>query len=152
MSWDNLISVINRIEAKANIEDYQHLDKHSPKERWPLKLSINSRDERPSEKPQPKATTLGLTVTPAKLSGPRRVETEAGKKAQKERKRKSHRERREKVNSPSSGANRISTAGKKKTGHNRGQNRGQNQDLYQVTYVNCDKKSHYATNYTEPPK
>ena len=43
LSRDDLISTANRAKAKARIEDYRHLD-YCPKGKWPLKLSINSRD------------------------------------------------------------------------------------------------------------
>lgn len=53
-------------------------------------------------------------------------------------------------NTPAIGSN--TTEKKKKIGHNEGQNQGQNRDLSQITYWNHDKKDHYVTNYTKPPK
>ena len=157
MSWDDLMSAANRVEAKARIEDYRHLDQRCPKGKRPLKLSIDSRDEKPSEKPQPKATTSGLSVTPAKPASGFQQGSEAAEKARKEKRKnwqQKQRERREASanpeGNPATGSN--TTGGKKKAGQNRGQKRGQNQDLSQVTCWNCDKKGHYATNCTEPPK
>ena len=105
------------------------MNQYCPKRRRLPKLSIDSRDERPNKKIQPKATTSGLTITLAKPSDPQRVETEVGKKVWKKKKRKSHRIRREKANSPILGVNPTPTAGKKKAGQNQDQNRDQNQDL-----------------------
>ena len=157
LSWDDLISAANRAEAKARIEDYRHLDQRCPKGKRPLKLSIDSRDEKPGEKPQPKATTSGLSVTPAKPASGFQQGSEAAEKARKEKRKnwqQKQRERREASanpeGNPATGSN--TTGGKKKAGQNRGQKRGQNQDLSQVTCWNCDKKGHYATNCTKLPK
>ena len=86
------MSAANRAEAKACIKEYWYLDQNCPKGRRPLKLSIDSQDERLGEKPKPKTTTSGLTVTPTKPSGSHRIETEVGEKARKEKKRKLHQE------------------------------------------------------------
>lgn len=44
MSWDNLVSVVNRTKAKAHIYEHHHLDQRCFKEKRPLKISINIRD------------------------------------------------------------------------------------------------------------
>ncbi len=78
---------------------------------------------------------------------------QAAEKAQKKKKKNWHRKERERkeagANSegtPATDSN--ATEGKKKADQNRGQNKGQNrsqQDLSQITFWNCDKRRHYAT-------
>ncbi len=148
LPWYDLVSAANRAEAKTHIEDYRHLDQRCPKGKRPLKRSINSRDERPGKKSQPKATTSGLTVTPAKpaASGSQRLEPgpEDSEKARKEKKKKAFRKRRGKGrregSAPATGSNAESTVGKK------------NRDLSQVTCYTCNKKGYYSRDCTEPPK
>ena len=158
LSWDELVTAANRAEAKAHIHNNHHLDQRCPRGKRPLKLVFKeSREQQSTEKPQPKATTSWLTVTSAKSAGGSQQGSEAAEKARKEKKKNWHRKQRERreasanpEGTPATGPN--TTGGKKKAGQNRGQTRVQIQDLSQVTCWNCNKKGHYATNCTEPPK
>lgn len=44
MPWDNLVCAANKAEAKAKIQGITHLDQRCLKEKYPLKLSLNSRN------------------------------------------------------------------------------------------------------------
>ncbi len=148
MPWDDLIRAANKAKARARIQGSTHLDQRYPKGKRPLKMSLNSWDDQ-AEKP--KATT-----PPAKADPPKSDQSEASDKVRKDRKKKWQKEKRERKeaslegNPQATGSNAVAS-GKKKSGQNRGQNRGQ-QDLSQITCWNCDKKGHYSTDCTEPPK
>ncbi len=99
---------------------------------------------------------LKATTPPAKADPPKSDQSEASDKVRKDRKKKWQKKKQERKevssegNLQAIGSNAVASE-KKKSNQNRGQNRGQ-QNLSQVTYWNCDKKGHYSTNCTEPPK
>ncbi len=53
MRWDDLIRAANKAEAKAKIQKSTYLNQRCPKERRPLKMSLNARDNQT----EPKATS-----------------------------------------------------------------------------------------------
>ncbi len=55
MPWDDLIRAANKAEARAKIQRSSHLDQRCPKKKWPLKMSLNYRDDQTDKKaPQAK--------------------------------------------------------------------------------------------------
>ncbi len=77
MPWDDLIRAANKVEAWAKIQGSIYLDQRCPKEKQPLKMSFNSRD---NQAEKPKATTL-----PAKADPPKSDQLEASDKVRKDR-------------------------------------------------------------------
>ncbi len=49
MPWDDQIRAANKAEARAKIQGSTHLDQGCPKGKWPLKMSLNSRDNQPEK-------------------------------------------------------------------------------------------------------
>ncbi len=144
MPWDDLIRVANKAEARAKIQGSTHLDQRCPKGKRPLKISLNSRDEQP-EKAQQKSGAISQGQAPDKaLDKVNQAEqgNEAFEKARKDKKQKSHQAKRDRQedSNPASGTN--TTSAKKKT--------GQKRDISEIIYYNCNKKGHYASNFTEP--
>ncbi len=140
MPWDDLIKVANKAEARAKTQGSTHLNQRCPKGKRPLKMSLNSRDNQ-LEKAQQKTDSVSQEQVPDKANqAEQRHET--SKKTRKNKKQKSHQAKQDqrKDNTPASGTNITPT--KKKT--------GQNWDISEITYYNCNKKSHYASDCTEP--
>ncbi len=80
MPWDDLVKVANKAEARARIQGSTHLDQWCPKGKWPLKMSLNSRDNQ-AEKPK-------ATAPSAKVDPPKSDQSEASDKVRKDRKKK----------------------------------------------------------------
>ena len=149
LSWEDIVTTANRVEAKARIHNNQHLDQQCPWGKRPLKLTFKESWKQP-EKTKSKATTSGLSVTPpakpSSDSGPQRSEhgPEASEKAKKEKRKKANRERRgsgrRERSTSATGSNAKNTAGKK------------NRDLSQVTCYTCNKNGHYSRDCIKPSK
>ncbi len=149
LSWEELVTTANRVEAKAPINNNQHLDQRCPRGKLPLKLTFKKSREK-SEKTQSKVTTSGFSVTPpskpSSSSGLQQSEhgLETSEKVRKEKKKMANCERRgrrkREGSTSATGSNAKNTAGKK------------NRDFSQVTCYTWNKKGHYSKDCTEPPK
>ncbi len=80
MPWDDLIRAANKAEARARIQESTHLDQWGPKEKRPLKMSLNSQDDQ-VEKPK-------ATAPPAKADSPKSDQSKASDKVRKDQKKK----------------------------------------------------------------
>ncbi len=86
MPWNDLIRVANKAEAKAKIQENTHLDQRWPKEKQPLKMSLNSQDDQ--------AEKAKATLPRAKVSPLVSDQSETLEKIRKEKKKKWHRKKR----------------------------------------------------------
>ncbi len=84
--WDDLIRIANKAEARAKIQESTHLDQHCLKEKRPLKMSFNTRDDQ-AEKPK---ATLLQTKASSPMSDQLEVIEKAKEKARKEKKKRRH--------------------------------------------------------------
>lgn len=50
MSWDNLVSVANKTEARTKIQGSSHLNQWCPKKKQPQEMSLNSRYNQTNKK------------------------------------------------------------------------------------------------------
>ncbi len=50
MPWNDLIRAANKAEARAKIQESIYLDQRYPKEKQPLKMSFNSRNDQTNKK------------------------------------------------------------------------------------------------------
>ncbi len=142
MPWDDLIKAANKAEARVKIQKSTHLDQQCPKGKRPLKMSLNSRDDQP-EKTQQKSGVVSQGLAPDKApdkASQAEQGNEASEKVGKDKSRKSYRAKRDRRedNTPASGTN--TTLAKKKI---------QKRDISEITYYNCNKKGHYASDCTE---
>ena len=94
-----------------------------------------TKDSHPEE---PKVKEIRPTLFRAEAS-------KLSEQARKEKKKKKHQERQDKNQTPASTANATEVQQKKKK-------KNQDRDVSTVTYFNCNKKGHYASTCTEPPK
>ncbi len=89
MSWDALIRVANKAEARAKIQESTHLDHRYPKEKRPLKMTLNSGDDQTDKKASQAKTSPAKQGSEAEKSS---------KKARKEKRKKGCQGRRERYN------------------------------------------------------
>ncbi len=97
MPWDDLIRTTNKAKARAKIQESTHLDQRCHKEKQPLKINLNSRDDQTDKKaPQAKDKT-----------NPAEQGSKAKKSSEKARKEKKKKGRQGRCKSPNSatGAN-----------------------------------------------
>ncbi len=80
MLWDDLIRAANKAEAKIKIPRSTHLDQRYPRGKWPLKISLNSRDDQ-TDKKAPKTKEKANLYTEQEIKKPER-----SKKTEKARK------------------------------------------------------------------
>ncbi len=143
MPWDDLIRAANKVEARAKIQESTHLDQRCPKGKRPLKISLNSRDDQ-LEKAQQKSGVVSQgqasDKAPNKASQAEQG-NKASEKARKDKKRKSHQAKRDRREDSTLASGTNTTPAKKKT--------GQKRDISEITSYNCNKKGHYASDYTE---
>lgn len=50
MPWNNLVSAVNITKVLAKIQESTHLDQRYVKEKWPLKMNSNSRNDQADKK------------------------------------------------------------------------------------------------------
>lgn len=143
LPWDELVRTANRAEAKARIHDYHHLDQRCPKGKRPLKLTLKDSNEQSPEKtktaPPQKAGGSSQSQRAEQGSEANRNEEKKSRRDKKHRRRQEQKEQKDNSGgTPATGAN--SSGGSKK------------KDLSHITCFNCDKKGHFASNCSEPPK
>ncbi len=137
MPWDDLIRVANKAEARAKIQGSTHLDQRCPKEKKPLKMSFNSKDNQ-MKAPQAKDKAKPVEqVSEVEMSS---------KKARIEKKKKGRQGQREKP-TPATGANAAPATA---TGGKGQKKKKKGRDVSEVTCYSCNKKGHYASNCTKP--
>ncbi len=78
--WEDLIIAANKAEARAKIQESTHLDQWCPKEKSPLKISLNFRDDQ--------AKKTKATLLQAKASLPTSNQSRTSEKIRKEKKEK----------------------------------------------------------------
>ncbi len=100
MSWDNLIRAANKAETRVKIQESIHLDPRCPKQKRPLKMSLNSRDD------QTKALQAKDKANPVEQVSEAEKSSE---KARKEKKKKGRKGRHESP-TPITGANAAPAA------------------------------------------
>ncbi len=143
MPWDDLIRAANKAKARAKIQGSTHLDQRCPKGKRPLMMSLNSRDDQP-EKVQQKSGVVSQGQAPDKAldkTSQAEQENKAFEKVKKDKKQKSHRAKRDRQKDSTSASRTNTTPTKKKI---------QKRDISEITYYNCNKKSHYVSDCTEP--
>ena len=147
MDFEEMVQRAVNAEAKAGLRSsaiVRDLDIYCPRGHRPSNSTASKMQTQgtTAKEPRPKKSkskdTKAIRVDAVKPS-------EQDKKDQKDRQDKKRRfwEKREPKKTPVTGDNAINTSKKglrKKC------------DISKVTYFNCDKKGHYASNYTEPPK
>ncbi len=140
MPWDDLIRAANNAEARTKIQENTHLDQRYPKEKRPLKMSLNYSNDQTDKK----ASQAKDKVNLAKQGSETEMSSE---KAKKENKKKGRQGRREKPNSAATGANAAPAT---TTGGKRQKKKKKIRDVSEVTYYSCNKKGQYASNCTKP--
>ena len=141
-----MVQKVVNVESKAGLRSstmVRNLDIRCPRDHCfsnstALKMQTQGTTTKDSypEKPKIKKTK----PTPARAEA-----NEPSEQARKEKKKKKHQEKQNKKQTPASIANAIEIQQKKKK-------KNQNQDVSKITYFNCDKKGHYASTCTKPPK
>ncbi len=86
MPLDDLITAANKAEARAKIQGSTHLDQQCPKEKQPLKISLNAYDDQ-AEKTN--AISLWTKASPSTFDQSE-VTEKVKEKAKKKKKRKEH--------------------------------------------------------------
>ncbi len=148
MPWNDLIKAANKAEARAKIQRSTHLDERYPKAKWPLKMSLNARD---NQAKMTKATPPTKASLPT--SDQSEVTEKAKEKAKKEKKRKRHQEKRDRRKEQDGSlvateANAIQAMESQKQKRRDGQ--GSKTDIFEIPCYNCNKKGHYSRDCTEP--
>ncbi len=145
MPWDDLIEVTNKAKARAKIQGSIHLDQRCLKGKWPLKMSLNFKNDQ-TDKKVLQAKEKANSQTKQEIKKLER--SEKTEKARKE-KRKNQKER-QGQREGSTPASRINTTlAEKKNGQNHSRPR---QDLSQMTCYNCNKHDYYVYNCPELKK
>lgn len=133
--WENLVSTVNKAEAQTKIQENINLNHWYPKEKYPLKMSLNFCDNKTIEN-APQANN----ASQAKLG----FEDKKYYDKVEKKKRKQQKKKREKLEKKDKGkAQAISNA----TGYNTtpikktGQKQGQS-NIFEITGWTFDKKSH----------
>ncbi len=135
--WDDLIRAANKAEARAKIQRNTHLDQRCPKEKRPLKMSLNSRDDQTKALQDKDKANLVAQVSEAE---------KFSEKVRKEKKKKDRQEQREKP-TPATGANIAPATA---TGGEGQRKKKKAWDVSEVTCYSCNKKGHYTSNGTTP--
>ncbi len=71
--WDDLIKAANKAETKTKIQGSIHLDQHCLKEKWLLKMSLNSWDDQAKKTKTIFLQTKASPPTSAQSKATRRV-------------------------------------------------------------------------------
>ncbi len=157
MPWDDLIRAANKAEARAKIQGSTHLDQRCPKERQPLKMSLNAQDKQA----EPKATASqirahSLTAGQSGVFGGARRE-----RKQTCRERRGHREaspaksqkdasKTDASEADASQAGEAQQEAQQETPKRKCRNGPSRRDASAVTCYNYNKKGHYAKYCTAP--
>ena len=156
---ENFLQIVKKAvaaEAKANLRSQattKDMDQHCP---WGSR-SANSTAAKNQGQSIKDPREEEPKVRAPESSTPRSSNPESSAKARREKKDRRRREQRGRrgqgSSTPATGVNAAEPVeAKKNDDRNRNHSGGATRDLNQVRCYNCNKKGHYASNCTEPPK
>ena len=159
--WSALVKKATRAEAKAKIQASvsRDTDQYCHRGNRPMHTtaakanpqSQTTKDSRPEESKVRGPESTVSTAPPRSNSSESSAKARRDKK--KDRRRHDQRQRQPEVSNPATGAN-VAEPGEanKKKNDDRNRSGGATRDMSKVRCYNCNKKGHYSSNCTEPPK
>ena len=155
---ENFLQIVKKAvaaEAKANLWSQattKDMDQHCPRGSRSANSTAAKNQGQSIKDPREEEPK----VRAPELSTPRSSNPEPSAKARREKKDRRRREQHRRVEESSTPATGVNAAepveAKKNDDRNRNRSGGATRDLNQVRCYNCNKKGHYASNCTEPPK